>query len=280
MEDNVSGHSDSGQNAGGPDVTQVMPASPPPGSTQGPPSGTGSPSGPPTGGGRNRTLIVVAVVVVVLLLGWALTYVLQTRRLADLESDLESAQQTVRELSERLDGSEVPTGTPTEGTDGGEEAAEESDSAGSADADGEDPGTDEDADEPPTGYEDGQYIGYITDIWNVAQSRWIQIDYIQFLTGDEAAAAAAARGDESPPPNDYYIVNDNPLLREFNVREGLEVTMWTWDLPGHGVAEDHVPFDIWWDAIEMGGRTELLRDPYWITVDNGTVIEIEEQYLP
>lgn len=278
MDENTVGDVGSGRDQAGPGVTQVMPQSPPAGSAQGPPPGAETPAGPPTGGDRNRTLLIVAVIVILLLLlGCALTYIMQRRQLSDLESELESAQQTMRDLSERIGDSE--SATPTTDGDGGEAAADE-EAAGGESAGEDGSATDEEAEEPPTGCEDGQYIGYITDIWNVGQSRWIQIDYIQFLTGDEAAAAAAARGDESPPPNDYYIINDNPLLREFNVREGLEVTMWTWDLPGHGVAEDHVPFDIWWDAIEMGGRTELLRDPYWITVDNGTVIEIEEQFLP
>ena len=110
--------------------------------------------------------------------------------------------------------------------------------------------------------------------------RVLEIDYIQFLTGDEAAAEAAARGDESPPPNDYYIVNDNPRLRTFRVRDGIEVTMWTWNIMDEGVREQQVLFDMWWDELFMHDNERLRSVPYWIDLEDSVIVSIEEQYLP
>ena len=244
--------------------TTPVPEAPGPGDTQVMPEATG-PAAPVGGPGRNAVLI--AVIVVILLLGSIATVYIWQRGRAD------DAERRVEELEERLadleDADSAEDAEPAES-----EPAPESDPGSSPE---EEPEPD---DGPAVETEDGRYIGKITDIYNIMQARWIEIDFIQFLTGDDAAAEAAARGDESPPPNDYYIVNDNPRLRDFNVREGLQVKMWTWDIETDGVMEQDIPFDVWWDEIEIHGQARYLSVPYWVIVDNGTVIEIEEQYLP
>lgn len=110
----------------------------------------------------------------------------------------------------------------------------------------------------------------------------IVADYAQMLTGDAAAAAATAAGDESPPPNDYYIVNANKQLRDLDVQSGISVKVatnpdGTSDPDGHTVA-----FADW--AAEFSAPTDenaaLREAPYWIWVKNGTVVKIEQQYLP
>ena len=65
--------------------------------------------------------------------------------------------------------------------------------------------------------------GFITRAWNDGDIGRLQIDYADFLTGDEAAAAASAAGEESPPPNDYFIRNLNTRLRTFSVSPDVVV---------------------------------------------------------
>ena len=123
---------------------------------------------------------------------------------------------------------------------------------------------------------------FITKIIESGATPVIVADYAQMLSGDAAAAAATAHGDESPPPNDYYIVNDNKLLRKLKVQPGIKVTVvtnadGTSDPTGHTVS-----FADW--AANYSAPTadnESLRTaPYWITVKNGVVTKIEQQYLP
>ncbi len=108
----------------------------------------------------------------------------------------------------------------------------------------------------------------------------LEVDYIQFLTGDEAADAAAAHGDESPPPDDYYIVNDNITLREFPVQEDISVVTvvnddGTPDPVGHTLTLGE-----WVDRI-TGPNADAFRSSfYWITVSEATITTIEQQYLP
>ena len=108
----------------------------------------------------------------------------------------------------------------------------------------------------------------------------LEVDYIQFLTGDEAADAATAHGDESPPPNDYYIVNDNPALREFPVQEGISVVTVVNDDGTSDPAGHTLTLDEWVDRI-TGPNADAFRSSfYWITVSEATITTIEQQYLP
>lgn len=136
--------------------------------------------------------------------------------------------------------------------------------------------------EPEEPQEERQFC-YIRDISETPSSYILTVDYALFLTGQEAADAAAAHGDESPPPNDYYIVNDNPRLREFEIDTSRvqQVRLYTY---AEGVDTDgyEVDLDQWVDMF-LGNlmNGQFVRDlPYWITLENGKIVAIEEQYLP
>ncbi len=120
----------------------------------------------------------------------------------------------------------------------------------------------------------------VTDTDTVGGTHRLTLDYIQFFTGAEASAAAAAHGGEVPPPNDYFIVNDNPLLREFPVQPGITVR-------AVSVADGTVRpegYDMtlndWVAAITGPGAGSFLYSFYWFTITDGTITEIEQQYLP
>lgn len=122
--------------------------------------------------------------------------------------------------------------------------------------------------------------GYVVSVADVGGTWKLQIDYIQFLTGADAAAAATAHGDESPPPNDYYVVNDNPKIREFPVQAGIGVivvtnTDGTWDPSGHAMSLSE------WTSAMSGPYADAFKSCiYWVTVNNGTITGIEAQYVP
>lgn len=108
----------------------------------------------------------------------------------------------------------------------------------------------------------------------------MRIDYVLFLSGAEAIAAATAHGDESPPPNDYYVVNDNPKIREFPIRSGIPVTVVT-NADGTSDAEGHtITLDEWVAALSGPNGGAFRATIYWITITDGTVTAIEAQYVP
>ncbi len=121
----------------------------------------------------------------------------------------------------------------------------------------------------------------------IEEADWLEepvltVDYVQFLSGAEAAEAAEAQGDESPPPNDYYILNENAKLRTFSVNRDATVVLVT----GRDGSSDpdgyEVSFGEFYDGLlgEAGAVPGMWSVPYWITIEDGRITAIEQQYLP
>lgn len=122
--------------------------------------------------------------------------------------------------------------------------------------------------------------GLIVAIIGAPGAYTMRIDYVLWLTGPEANAAATAHGDESPPPNDYYVVNDNPKIREFPIKPGIPVTVVT-NADGTSDAEGHtITLDEWVAALSGPSAHAFKATIYWTTITDGTVTAIEAQYVP
>ena len=128
---------------------------------------------------------------------------------------------------------------------------------------------------------DGRHPVYLTGLDVVGGT--VEFDLIQFLGGAEAEEAYHRDYPDAPPglpPNDYYIVNENPRLRVLPLAPGAPITVLDWnagfeprtigfaDLPA-ALADDLYPDD---------GR--LWPTPFWLTVEDGAVTAMEEQFLP
>jgi hypothetical protein len=130
--------------------------------------------------------------------------------------------------------------------------------------------------------EDGKNFGFIKSVQLTAQPQFIVFDLAYFLTGDAANQASEAHGGENPVPNDYYIVNDNPRLRVLAVSPGLNIQLLDW---GHCCdAFFRADYQLFQDSFTHTkyptGNYKGTNSPYWLTVRNGVVVKIEEQYLP
>ena len=131
--------------------------------------------------------------------------------------------------------------------------------------------------------EDGRHFGWIAE---VDPGGSLMFDLAYFYTGEEANEVAAERGDETPVPNDYYIVNDNPKLRDLAVAADATISVFDWN----HCCDERVTVDLPTFAevmsnpdgfVENDGRLYYGQaSPYWVTMEDGTVTEIEEQYLP
>lgn len=133
---------------------------------------------------------------------------------------------------------------------------------------------------PTAQLEDGRHFGSIRSIDVEAQT--MRFDLAYFLTGEEANDAAAEHGDEVPVPNDYYIVNDNPKLRELKISPNVTVRLTT--KPGDSAVSGGYSSSL----ADLAGYLEtdseetiaIRVDGYWLTLVNGVVTGIEEQYQP
>jgi hypothetical protein len=132
--------------------------------------------------------------------------------------------------------------------------------------------------------EDGRHPVHLIEL-DVAGRR-VTFDLIQFFTGEEAIAAYREDGradpDDLDPPNDYYIRNVNPRLRTLPIRGEAAVTVVRL---GEASGAGSVP----WTLAELprhlseratGPEGRLSWSPYWLTVEDGVVVALDEQYLP
>ena len=129
---------------------------------------------------------------------------------------------------------------------------------------------------------DGRYFVQLTDIQGGEEGPLLlQYDLAYFLTGEEANQAAEDRGLETPVPNDYFIVNDDPKKR-LTPLEGVYSVKYIPE--GSGLSSPvkaHEAQFLGW----MGEAVQTDFPPkdtswWWVTIENGSVTRIEQQYLP
>lgn len=120
------------------------------------------------------------------------------------------------------------------------------------------------------GLPDGEWYGYIRDV----NSTEIDFDLACWFSGDAAVAAASEDGAESPPPNDYYVRNENETVRSLAVAGSAEVEYLT-NL-GDPNTQTRVGYEDWYVEWELGDFVP----GYWLTIEDGQVTEIVQQYVP
>lgn len=135
---------------------------------------------------------------------------------------------------------------------------------------------------PPAELDDGEHFGFVEEVDPGGGT--LVLDLAYFLTGEAANEAAAEHGDEVPVPNDYYIVNDNDRLRTLTLADDVELSLLDWndccderfegDLETFARAIDE-------GMVESDGFVyQGTLSPYWLIVEDGVIVRIEEQYLP
>jgi hypothetical protein len=125
---------------------------------------------------------------------------------------------------------------------------------------------------------DGRHAAYLTSL-NVGK-KTLSFDKIDFLTGDAAKKAylKANPGETDGPPNDYMIVNDNPLVRTLPIADAATITIV--DMTGSVTSKKTTLAALpAYFAADKGGKY-LWHDPFWLTVKNGQIRKMEEQFLP
>jgi hypothetical protein len=122
---------------------------------------------------------------------------------------------------------------------------------------------------------DGRHPVYLKTVDPDRQT--ITFDLIQFFTGEAATKAAAEDGKESPPPNDYYIRNVNSRLRTLPVAADAPITVNVLAAQSTGSSTKDVSVTLAKLAsyFPNSGTT-----PFWITVSQGQVTKIAQQFLP
>ena len=134
---------------------------------------------------------------------------------------------------------------------------------------------------PPT----AEHFGYIRSVSTAGPATTLAFDEAEFLTGKEAQRAAVEDGavePGEPVPNDYYIRNPDKSTKTIPIANDAKITATRCPLCRHGRPGELGPFL----ASFMQGR-QTYAEPYrgkyglyWLTIQDGAAVAIDEQYVP
>lgn len=126
--------------------------------------------------------------------------------------------------------------------------------------------------------------GYIRRFYQKENRYYVDVDYIQFLSGEAAVAAARRKGDAAVDVvkgdtvysvfNDYYIVNDNSQVRTLPLAE--QVTFTFWRAGENGL--ERVPASL--AKVQAQIPKVLFLSPFIVETKQGVVTSVAEQYVP
>jgi len=128
-------------------------------------------------------------------------------------------------------------------------------------------------------------FGYIRSVSTAGPAATLAFDEAEFLTGDEAQRAAVEDGalpPGEPVANDYYIRNPDKSTRTLPIATDAEITARRCQLCRNGRPGN---VDDFLGSFMKKGQT--YADPYrgaeslyWLMIEDGTVVAIDEQYVP
>ncbi len=125
---------------------------------------------------------------------------------------------------------------------------------------------------------DGRSFVYAKEVAQGTAGPELTFDLAEFLTDEAAQEAADARGDEVT--NGYYIVNDNPRLRTMPIAPDAAVRY----VPeGTCCNLKAGNLEAWSEAVNGTAQTDyppMRYTGWWITVLDGEIVRIAEQWVP
>ena len=122
--------------------------------------------------------------------------------------------------------------------------------------------------------------------------RTVVAEYVEFLVGDEATAAAredGVIGENEETPGGFYLRKRNPELHTLTLGDPDMVTVLACFEQGPCAAEHAVEVETW---AELLANPDMAADelgwfwygaglaPFWLTMQDGVIVQIVEQYLP
>lgn len=110
----------------------------------------------------------------------------------------------------------------------------------------------------------------------------IVVDYAEYLTGQAATKAARKRNNQSALPNDYYIVNDDTKTTTLKLSPNASVRLVTSSDGTSDPAGYESDVERWTNqfAAPSEENAAIRSAGYWITVENGLVTAVREQFAP
>ncbi|MFC3803189.1 hypothetical protein [Cohnella sp. GCM10012308] len=132
------------------------------------------------------------------------------------------------------------------------------------------------------------YPAYISKITSMDGVTYVTVDYIQFLQGAEADRVFRQQEPDAgmdEAPDGYYILNEEKKTYTLPVASDVQVLMQIYNRSGSWDDADIVenePISIAkLRSLFSGDNQELMENfPYYITVADGKIVRIVQQFIP
>jgi hypothetical protein len=133
-----------------------------------------------------------------------------------------------------------------------------------------------------------EIMGFIRHLDQEAGSVYISFDQAEWFSGPQAEKAILEDGLCSDPehgcepPNGFYIRNQDDETVAFQVSDQVDILMQTLSHRPDGSynSDERIDLDRFRQAVRCACTSHLRLVPYWITLENGVVVTIREQYVP
>jgi len=132
-------------------------------------------------------------------------------------------------------------------------------------------------------------IGYVRGVQEKGGKRTLIFDEVEWLTDVEAAYMRRLHGEcsgpleECQPPNPFFISNPSTQTRQIEVAPSAEIIMATYSHAANGQYQSNEPIT-WATFASFWAPAPTIRHlsavPYWLSLNDGKAVQIEEQYLP
>jgi len=129
----------------------------------------------------------------------------------------------------------------------------------------------------------GVYVGFIVP--EAVEADSVAFDLAVWFVGEDANRAARDDGrSEVPVPNDYYIRNESDRVWRLPVSPSVVVTSVWYDAETapdtSGVPMPYQEFVAVMRDDTDDNLSNLRHDPWWVTVQGGEIVRLDEQYVP
>ena len=130
---------------------------------------------------------------------------------------------------------------------------------------------------------DGRHFAFVVAVGAAQEPPRLVIDVAQWFT-DRAAADAAIEDGVLPPgstsiENGFYIRNEDPRWRVVQVAPGTTVDLVVYPF-GDLENPRAVSLMRFQELFRLDQHSAIRGFPYWVTVEGGTIVAIEQQFIP
>jgi hypothetical protein len=129
---------------------------------------------------------------------------------------------------------------------------------------------------------------YIDQIYQADGQTYVKADFIEWYEGEAANKVFREREqdpDITEAPDGYYIVNDDKQLQTLRIASDVKIYMQIYNRNGNVVEantnwNEEINVAQFVSLFSVNSEMNLKDYPYHLTIENGAIVKITQQFIP